>query len=253
MHSKKIDLKTMRNTRDLGGIVNKSGLKIKKNRLYRSGELSRISAEDANTLYENYNLRTIVDFRNELEMKERKDIIINDQRYIKNTIISISAAGGTHDEEAAKRKEEMALRAGTITHYAKQGMEMFYMDMFEDYGSRQFGKFLREVLNADAGILWHCAIGKDRVGVATAILLRILDVDDETIMKDYLYTNHCYNPGYVPQDTARDWYDYAHSDYLKTAFKEIDDKYGSFQNFLIEGCNFTIEDQKKLKEKYLEK
>ena len=47
MHSKKIDLKTMRNTRDLGGIVNKNGLKIKKNRLYRSGELSRISAEDA--------------------------------------------------------------------------------------------------------------------------------------------------------------------------------------------------------------
>ena len=75
MHSKKIDLKTMRNTRDLGGIVNKNGLKIKKNRLYRSGELSRISAEDANTLYEDYNLRTIVDFRNELEMKEEKMLL----------------------------------------------------------------------------------------------------------------------------------------------------------------------------------
>ncbi len=253
MLSKKIDLKTLRNTRDLGGIVNKDGLKIKMNRLYRSGELSRLTAEDANALYEDYNLRTIIDLRNEHEMQERPDVIIKDQRYVRNTIIPVSAAGGTHDEEATRRKEEMARKADTIAHFAKQGMEMFYMEMFEDYGSKKFGNFLREVLNTDEGILWHCAIGKDRVGVATAILLRVLNVDDEIIMNDYLYTNHCFNPGYVPQDTVRDWCDYAHSDYLKTAFREIDAKYGSFENFLIKGCSFSVEDQKKLREKYLEK
>lgn len=253
MHSKKIELKTLRNTRDLGGIVNKDGLKIKSKRLYRSGELSRISPEDANALYDDYNLRTIVDLRNQQEMVERPDIVIKDQRYVANTIIPISKAGGTHDEEATKRKEELARKADIIAHFAKKGMEMFYMEMFEDYGTKNFGNFLREVLNSEAGILWHCAIGKDRVGVSTAILLRILNVDDETIMNDYLYTNHCFNPGYKPQDTVRDWCDYAHSDYLITAFKEIDFRFGSFENFLISGCNFSLEDQEKLREKYLEK
>jgi len=44
-----------------------------------------------------------------------------------------------------------------------------------------------------------------------------------------------------------------HLDYLEVAFNEIDNRYGSFENFLINGCKFTIEQQEKLKDKYLEK
>lgn len=40
-----------------------------------------------------------------------------------------------------------------------------------------------------APILVHCAAGKDRTGVAVALLLALAGVDDEAIMADYLATN----------------------------------------------------------------
>ena len=35
----------------------------------------------------------------------------------------------------------------------------------------------------------HCAAGKDRTGVAVAVLLRALDVSEDTAIEDYLLTN----------------------------------------------------------------
>jgi len=46
------------------------------------------------------------------------------------------------------------------------------------------------VVSALAGrpVLVHCAAGKDRTGLVTAMLLRLLGVDDEEIVADYLRT-----------------------------------------------------------------
>jgi protein-tyrosine phosphatase len=253
MHSKKIYLKTTSNTRDLGVIVNKDGLKIKEKKLYRSDELTYLAYDDAKTLYEDYNLRVIVDLRNHREMVQRKDVIILDQKYVENTLLLEGAIGISYDEETLKKKEELWRKANRIPQYAKLGMENFYREMVDEHGSKMLGRFLKEVLNNDDATLWHCAVGKDRCGVATAVLLKALDVDDKTIMTDYLYTNHCYSPGYVPKDTVRDWCDYAHRDYLEVVIEEIDKRFDSFDDFLINGCNFSVEERKKLKEKYLEK
>ena len=253
MHSKKINLKTTRNTRELGGIVNKNGLRIKEKKLYRSDELSRLSYEDALTLYEDYDLRVIIDLRNHNEIVQRKDMVILDQKYVENTLLEEGAVGISQDEETLRKKEEYWHKVNTFPHYAKKGMEHFYRQMVDDHGSAMIGNFLKEVLNNDKATLWHCAVGKDRVGVTTAVLLKVLDVEDEIIKSDYLYSNHIYRPGYVPQDTVDDWCDLVHLDYLEVAFNEIDNRYGSFENFLINGCKFTIEQQEKLKDKYLEK
>ncbi|HPW53745.1 MAG TPA: tyrosine-protein phosphatase, partial [Erysipelotrichaceae bacterium] len=134
MHSKKIHLRTTRNTRDLGGIINREGLRIRENRLYRSDELSYLSKADAEILYHDYNLRVIVDLRNHREMIQREDVVILDQKYVKNTLLLEGAVGVSHDEETLKKKEELWLKANTIAHFAKQGMENFYREMVDDYG-----------------------------------------------------------------------------------------------------------------------
>ena len=108
MHSKKIYLKTTSNTRDLGGIVNKDGLKIKEKKLYRSDELTYLAYDDAKTLYEDYNLRVIVDLRNHREMVQRKDVIILDQKYVENTLLLEGAIGISYDEETLKERRTMA-------------------------------------------------------------------------------------------------------------------------------------------------
>ena len=42
---------------------------------------------------------------------------------------------------------------------------------------------------AEGGVLIHCAVGKDRTGVAVALLLRLLGVAPEEVLADYLTSN----------------------------------------------------------------
>ena len=55
-------------------------------------------------------------------------------------------------------------------------------------GYRDFFRLLLETPEGNA-VLWHCTNGKDRTGVASMLVLGVLNVDEETIMKDFLLTN----------------------------------------------------------------
>lgn len=43
-------------------------------------------------------------------------------------------------------------------------------------------------------VLFHCAAGKDRTGVVAALVLSVLGVDDETIVADYVLSDHAVEP-----------------------------------------------------------
>ena len=47
-------------------------------------------------------------------------------------------------------------------------------------------KGVAAIADADGPVLVHCRLGKDRTGVFYATLLKLLGVDDETIIEDYL-------------------------------------------------------------------
>lgn len=54
---------------------------------------------------------------------------------------------------------------------------------------QQYRRFFECVLdNEDGAILFHCAMGKDRAGVAAALLLYALGAAAKDIMADYMYT-----------------------------------------------------------------
>ena len=44
---------------------------------------------------------------------------------------------------------------------------------------------LRACAEAEGGVLFHCAVGKDRTGVLAALLLMIAGAEDEVIVRDY--------------------------------------------------------------------
>lgn len=58
------------NTRDLGGIETTDGRRIRPHRLIRSGQLSGMTERDARVLAEEYELKTVVDFRTENNFSE---------------------------------------------------------------------------------------------------------------------------------------------------------------------------------------
>ncbi len=52
---------------------------------------------------------------------------------------------------------------------------------------KQFFGYLLE--QKEGAVLWHCTAGKDRTGIAAAILQMALGVGRDIILQDYLYTN----------------------------------------------------------------
>jgi protein-tyrosine phosphatase len=101
-------------------------------------------------------------------------------------------------------------------------------------------------------VVVHCAAGKDRTGIAVAVLLRALGVDVPTIIEDYLLTNDVGNferfidarkdshlgladahqPLLVMPAEMREVLFRADADYLQTALAQIEHDYGDMENYL---------------------
>ena len=52
----------------------------------------------------------------------------------------------------------------------------------------QMDRIIRTILDAESNVLYFCGAGKDRTGVVSAILLKKLGFDDQTIIDDYMKT-----------------------------------------------------------------
>ena len=79
------------NARDLGGLPTMDGRKVRTGLLLRSGELAGITDADAHTLSQ-YPLRTVIDFRTDLEREQKPDRVLAGVRYIHCPIVQQAAA-----------------------------------------------------------------------------------------------------------------------------------------------------------------
>lgn len=66
--------------------------------------------------------------------------------------------------------------------------------MFLEIGGPAYRTLLETIAEADGRVLFHCAAGKDRTGIAAALLLDLAGVDDETIIEDYTLTEQLLAP-----------------------------------------------------------
>lgn len=57
-----------------------------------------------------------------------------------------------------------------------------YLGMIDE----QMDKILNTIMNADSNVFYFCGAGKDRTGVVSAIILKKLGYDDQTIIDDYM-------------------------------------------------------------------
>ena len=73
--------------------------------------------------------------------------------------------------------------------------EVYERMMLDEQSQRGFAQFFDDVLAAEDGsVLWHCTIGKDRAGLAAALLLHALGVKREAVEQDYLPRTSTSNP-----------------------------------------------------------
>ena len=73
--SKIIQLEGTFNTRDIGGVINKEGRKVRYGKMIRSDALNTLTTKDVQ-FFQDYKLKTIVDFRGRQEVIKAPDVKI---------------------------------------------------------------------------------------------------------------------------------------------------------------------------------
>lgn len=265
-----IPFEGIENARELGSLKMQDGRTIKEGKLIRSGNLSKATDADVKVLKGRFRLTDVVDFRFDAEVKGAPDREIDGVTYthlstLPKSIIAGFSAGRT---DGAEMKSQDIV--GLLVKYASypQAQEMaqkLYPAIVTDTLSRQkYGEFLRTVLKAEGGVLWHCSQGKDRVGCGTAFLLAALGASRETIIEDFDLSNVSYAP-YVEKICAQikengggeneiafiqAMIGVSTENFTK-ALDLIETQYGSLQNYVTNALQFSEEEQELLRGKYL--
>ena len=189
-----LNMSSISNARELGGYKTKDGKTIREGVLLRTAALTDISQEDAEVLIERYNLAAIIDLRAGYELAEDPEPVVSgvaqyNFRIMDEQLMAQRAAGIADlltDPNADPVKRMTAiLESGVIS-------DQMYVEFLQgETGKTGFRDFFRVLLETPEGssVLWHCTNGKDRTGVAAMLLLGVLNVDEKTIMEDFLLTN----------------------------------------------------------------
>ncbi|MCH5198076.1 MAG: tyrosine-protein phosphatase [Oscillospiraceae bacterium] len=264
MEVKRIEeLKSLSNTRDLGGFITRDGKIIKPRRLIRSGELKKASSEDIKILTETYHVHTVLDLRIDAEREQSPDPEMNGVKTVVLPVLDSSFFGIARDENSMEAW--LKLFDNTEVDPIEVFKEMYRKLMFSDYVKPYYRVFFNTLLqNKSGAVLWHCSAGKDRAGIATVLTLMSLGVNREDIIKDYLMTGKFQKkelrklrllmPIFVRKKRVRECIKIllgVEEIYLHQLFEIIDRDYGNDENYLREFIGLTQEELDQLKEMYL--
>lgn len=229
-HNRHIYLKSVTNLRDIGGYKARNGKTIVWRRIFRSGELVRLTREDFQIIKEEIRPVSLLDLRSTFEV-ERHGIGLITEANVKYYNVSFVADGG--DREANERRYRKFTNMGE-----------FYLDLVQD---KEFGQCIIEALEVIAEpknhpLVFHCAVGKDRTGILAAVLLSVLGVEDKDIIEDYslsgpymekLLKNVNNDPGLAEAAKALPGYFWeATPDSMALFLAEIRREYGSVEDYL---------------------
>lgn len=165
------------NFRDLGGYRTIDGKTVKLGRVFRSGHLAALTDTDL-ALLRKAGIRTVVDFRQPYEKQVFGfDRLPADVRLVSIPIGEAGMAPAVHD--ALSRGDYRTLPDLNVANRL----------LVRDY-AEQLGDALRTVASGETHpIVLHCIGGKDRTGVAAALLLSMLGVPWSEVVLDYLRSN----------------------------------------------------------------
>jgi len=183
--SRNYNFSSIYNFRDFGGYAAADGRAIKSGRLFRSAHLAALNDEDLASISE-LNINLVVDLRYAPERKRQPSRFPVPKPQL-------------HEYPDAARKEKVAPHEAFLEHELHSSADA-HRYMMSSYTARPhdagFQSICRDTLrfmaNSEAGeaagVLIHCAAGKDRTGTLCALTQAILGVSREDIMADYMLT-----------------------------------------------------------------
>jgi protein-tyrosine phosphatase len=250
------------NFRDLGGYAAGDGRRIKWGAVYRSGELSQLSDDDLGKLGE-LGIRTVVDFRSPEEVSARGQGRLPSGAQLVPLPIASS--------DMFSKLIPMFLE-GDFSQVPPDLLEQVNRMLVREF-TEEYASLLHALSDpANRPLVFHCTQGKDRAGFGAAMVLSALGVPWETVLDDYLLSNHfrkeendkmlCMIRGFASNHGGPEGEEVAFSrvegllyvkeQSLQAAHAEIIDRHGSVEGFIIEGLGCSADGLAQLRDDLLE-
>lgn len=221
-----IPLQGVSNFRDLGGYAGEGGRPLRWRRLFRSDHFGALTESDRAQLAA-LGIARSFDFRG-----------VNERAATPYQLPGAVQHPLSIEPTVVQRLQELAAAGSQVTVPVVQDlMADLYRALVLDQ-SHRFQELFDHLLAADAPVVFHCTAGKDRTGVAAALILLALGVPRDVVLQDYLLTNKHYRHPPLPQtETPIDvlkvlWR--VDDVFLQAALQAIDDQPGGLPAYLAQ-------------------
>lgn len=251
----------MDNLRDSGGYLTEDGRYVKWGHLYRGDTPHKVNSEGYRYLNA-MNLGYVFDLRNNVEIAKKPDPAFENVAWMHTQIPDLPP----QFKDVSWETNE------AIYNFVKTPRaEQFYPDtnrfmVWQPETIRTMKTIFNKALTDDRAMIWHCAGGKDRTGVVSAVFLSALGVSDKAIIHDYLLTNE-YRQEFDKRELAEMSKAFngdkqaikgflaiqqARPEFIQAALDEIKQRYGSMENYLTQAVELTPADIQTLRDRYTE-
>jgi protein-tyrosine phosphatase len=244
---RRVPFEGIQNFRDLGGYRTRSGGVVRWGQVFRADALHGLSARDL-ALYGQLGMRAVYDLRRDLEREQLPNPVPS--RLL--TILSEPVGG---------RSIAVATAAERLTSAdGEQVLLELYLGLI-DHAAAQIGELFAGLAAHDGlPAVFHCHAGKDRTGIAAALLLEALGVEREAVLDDYELTaryrqrqhqdvsfQRLVEAGMTPEAaagvlSAPRWA-------MEQALADLDRRHGGVEPYLTGPAGLTPEDLRTLRER----
>jgi protein-tyrosine phosphatase len=224
---RRVDVDGCNNFRDLGGYPTANGASLRWRALFRADGLHHLTERGVATVRDELGIREIVDLRSsgEIDLDGRGPLAAEEVRFHHLPLFD-----GEISPEQRRQSDDISLG----DRYA----------MMLRFASGPIARVIETLARVDAPAVFHCAAGKDRTGVLSAVILGALDVRDEVIVADYAATREgldavverlMQSEGYremfaaLPPDTL-----HAEPETMISLLEHVRAEYGSMRGYLRE-------------------
>ena len=168
------------NFRDLGGYRTADGRAVRWGRGYRAGSLAELTDDDVAYLGR-LGLRLACDLRSVEEVERRPDRLPPGAAVLARPIAV----------EVGRLRQMFTLFR--LRHRIQELLLNAYTIMLDQNGPIYAAIIQMAADPANLPLVVHCTAGKDRTGLAAALLLLALGVPEETVIADYTLSNHAFD------------------------------------------------------------